>query len=99
MKNVKVFAVVVTVFAITVAVLLNNKSKMQAKSKSDVVKFLPVTLVQVQQEVLSENLSLTGTITASNDVAVLSETEGKVTNVMVKVGDEVKAGSALVQID
>jgi RND family efflux transporter MFP subunit len=99
MKNVKVFAVVVTVFAITVAVLLNNKSKMQAKSKSDVVKFLPVTLVQVQQEVLSENLSLTGTITASNDVAVLSETEGKVTNVLVKVGDEVKAGSVLVQID
>jgi RND family efflux transporter MFP subunit len=99
MRNVKILAVVVTVFALTIAVLLNNKSKMQAKSKSDVVKFLPVTLVPVQQQELSEGLSLTGTITASNDVAVLSETEGRVTKVMVSVGDEVKAGSVLVQVD
>jgi RND family efflux transporter MFP subunit len=99
MKNVKILAVVVTVFALTVAVLLNNKSKMQAKSKNDDVKFLPVTLVHVQKQTLSENLSLTGTIAASNDVAVLSETEGRVTKVMVSVGDEVKAGSVLVEID
>ena len=48
---------------------------------------------------LSEHLSLTGTIAANNDVAVLSETEGRVTKVLVDIGDRVKAGDVLVQVD
>jgi len=99
MKKVRVIAGIVVVFAAMVAVLLNNKSKMQAKAKNDVVKFLPVTLVPVQKQQLSENLSLTGTITANNDVAVQSETEGRVTKVLVEIGDRVKAGDVLVQVD
>ncbi len=99
MKKVRVIAGIVVVFAVMVAVLLNNKSKMQAKAKNDVVKFLPVTLVPVQKQQLSENLSLTGTITANNDVAVQSETEGRVTKVLVEIGDRVKAGDVLVQVD
>jgi len=99
MKKMKIIAGLVAIVVLTVVVLLNNKSKMQAKSKNDVVRFLPVTLVPVQQQVLSENLSLTGTITANNDVAVLSETDGRVTKVLVEIGDNVKAGDVLVQID
>jgi RND family efflux transporter MFP subunit len=99
MKKVKVVAGIVFVLMVMVAMLLNNKSKMQAKSKNDVAKFLPVTLVQVQKQILSESISLTGTITANNDVAVLSETDGRVTKVMVKIGDRVEAGSVLIQVD
>ncbi|MGA7159849.1 MAG: efflux RND transporter periplasmic adaptor subunit [Bacteroidota bacterium] len=99
MKKMRIIVGVVVLFALMIVVLLNNKSKMQAKSKNDEVKFLPVTLVQVQKQVLSEDFSLTGTITAFNDVAVLSETEGRVTKVMVNVGDKVQAGAVLVQVD
>ncbi len=99
MKKIKVAAGIVIVLVVMVAVLLNNKSKMQAKSKNDTAKFLPVTLVQAQKQILSENLSLTGTITANNDVSVLSETEGRVTKVMVQIGDEVNAGAVLIQVD
>ena len=99
MKKMKIAAGIVVVFAIMVAVLLNNKSKMRAESKNDTAKFLPVTLVQAQKQILSENLSLTGTITANNDVSVLSETEGRVTKVMVHIGDEVNAGAVLIQVD
>ena len=87
------------VFALVVTVLLNNRSKMQAGAKNDVVKFLPVTLVPAQKEQLSESLTLTGTIAANNDVAVLSETDGRVTKVKADIGDRVKAGDVLVQVD
>jgi RND family efflux transporter MFP subunit len=40
-----------------------------------------------------------GTITANSDVAVVAETPGKVTGVLVQVGDEVRAGTPLVQLD
>lgn len=99
MKKIKIAAGIVIVFAVMVAVLLNNKSKMQAKSKNDIAKFLPVTLVRAQKQILSENISLTGTITANNDVSVLSETEGRVIKVMVQIGDEVKTGMLLIQVD
>ena len=99
MKKIRIVTGIVIVLALMVAVLLNNKSKMQAKSKNDIAKFLPVTLVQVQKQILSENLSLTGTITANNDVSVLSETDGRVTKALVTIGDEVKAGTVLIQVD
>ena len=99
MKKAKIIGGIVIVLAVMIAVLLNNKSKMQAKSKNDAVKFLPVTLVEVQKQTLTNNLSLTGTISANNDVSVLSETEGRVTKVKVAVGDVVKAGSVLVEVD
>lgn len=99
MKKIKVVAGIVVVLAVMITVLLNNKSKMQAKSKNDIARFLPVTLVHAQKQILSENLSLTGTITANNDVSVLSETDGRVTKVMVSVGDEVEAGTILLQVD
>ena len=99
MKKVKVVVGVVVALLLTVVVLINNKSKMQAKAKNDITKFLPVTLVPAQMQQLSESLSLTGTITANNDVPVLSETDGRVTKVLVEIGDRVKAGNVLVQID
>ncbi|HTX19572.1 MAG TPA: efflux RND transporter periplasmic adaptor subunit [Bacteroidota bacterium] len=98
-KKLNVVLGVVVAFVLVIAVLLNNRSKMQASARNDVVKFLPVTLVPVQKEQLSESLTLTGTIAANNDVAVLSETDGRVTKVKVEVGDRVKAGDVLVQVD
>jgi len=99
MNKVKLISAIVVVLGITVAVLLNNKSKMQAKSKAEDVHFLPVTLVSVGHETLTQELSLTGTVTANNDVAVLSETTGRIVKVNVSVGDRVDAGTVLVQVD
>jgi len=99
MKRMKLVFGIVIVAAITIAVLLNNKSRMQAKSKSDEVKFFPVTVIPVTKQELSENISFVGTIAGINDVAVVSETQGKITKVNVNVGDEVKAGDVLVQVD
>ncbi|HTY36540.1 MAG TPA: efflux RND transporter periplasmic adaptor subunit [Bacteroidota bacterium] len=99
MKRVKLFSGIMIVLALTIAVLLNNKSKMQARSKTDDVHFLPVTIAPVEREKMSETISLVGTITANNDVAIVSETQGKVTKVNASIGDYVEAGSTIVEVD
>jgi RND family efflux transporter MFP subunit len=48
---------------------------------------------------MSETLSLVGTITGVNDVAVTAEVAGKVTAVHANVGDHVSAGAPIIQID
>lgn len=99
MKRMKLISGVLITLAIIVLVLLNNKSKMQARSKADEVHFLPVTVTDVAKEKLSETVSLVGTIVANNDVAIVSETQGQVTKVRANIGDYVQAGSTIVQVD
>lgn len=99
MKRLKIIFGVVIVLGITIAVLLSNKSRMQARSKNDEIKFLPVSVVDVGKQKLSETLSLVGTITANNDVAIAAETQGKVIAVRAQIGDYVKAGAIIVQLD
>ena len=99
MKKLKVVFGIVIVLAITIGVLLNNKSRMQARSRADKVRFFPVTVAPVTEQKLTQDLSLVGTVDGQNDVAVVAETQGKITRVFVRVGDEVKAGQELIQVD
>jgi RND family efflux transporter MFP subunit len=99
MKRMKVISGVLIMLALIIVVLMNNRSKMQARSKPAEVHFLPVTVAEVAKERLSESVSLVGTITANNDVAIVSETQGRVTKVSANIGDYVQAGSTIVQVD
>ena len=99
MKRLKIIFGIVIVFGITVAVLLSNKSRMQAKSRAGDMHFFPVTVSPVMKQQLSQNISLVGTVVGNNDVAVVSETQGKIVKVYANVGDEVKAGDVLLQLD
>ena len=99
MKKLKIIFGIVIVAGITIAVLLSNKSRMQAKSRTDEVKFFPVTVTPVGKQMLSEEISFVGTIAGNNDVAVVSETQGKIVRVFANVGDEMKAGDVLLQVD
>jgi len=99
MKQTKLIAVMVGIVAIIVAVLLYNRSQMAARSKSDVVTSVPVTVTAVSHERISSPQSLVGTITANNDVSIIAETQGRVTGVHAEVGHYAPAGSTLVQVD
>ncbi|HUI66022.1 MAG TPA: efflux RND transporter periplasmic adaptor subunit [Bacteroidota bacterium] len=85
--------------AVIIAILLNNRANISAKSRNEFQGAIPVTVAQVREGNLSETLSLVGTITANNDVALVAEVAGKVTAVLAKVGDHVKAGAPIIQID
>lgn len=100
MKRIKVTAIALVALAAIVAILIYNKnSRAEAIAKSDVLREVPVTVAAVTRHVMQENLSLVGTTYANNDVMVVSETQGRITAVGVKIGDYVPAGGTLVQVD
>lgn len=99
MKKVKVISAVVLVFVVITAVLFYNRGKIQAKSVNQKKDFYYVTVVDAEKKVINEKIALTGTIFSENEVNILSETYGRVTNVFVEAGDYVKAGTVIAQVD
>jgi len=99
MKKLTVIAVLTLIFVGIVAVLFNNRSKLQANPETNIIDSYPVTTEKVLTKEFSNTLELVGTIFAYNDVAIVSESEGKVTGIYAKVGDYKTKGSLLIQLD
>ncbi|MEO8400046.1 MAG: efflux RND transporter periplasmic adaptor subunit, partial [Ignavibacteriaceae bacterium] len=99
MKKLKYFIVLFLVVGGIIAILLNNKSKLQAKSKNEKIEAYPVKVVPVERKNTEKSLELVGTIEANNDVAIISEAQGKVVGVYAKVGDYKTKGSTIIQLD
>jgi len=99
MKNWKAIVAVVVVIGVIVTILAINKKKLAANTSGGIDITYYVSVENVSKKNLTSQLSLTGTIYANNDVNILSETSGKVTEVFAKVGDFKQAGSVLVQVD
>lgn len=99
MKKLKVYSVILLSIAIVVAVLIRNRAKIKAETRNLNVDSYAVTVASVERKTLTDNLDLVGTINASNDVHVVSESSGKVIKVLAGVGDYERAGGAIVQLD
>lgn len=99
MKKVVALLVVGVVVAAIIFTLANNKEKMQAQTKPDIITAYPVSIGTVERRELSQALSLVGTITANREVAVVSETQGRITNLAFDLGDYKGAGAVLAQVD
>jgi RND family efflux transporter MFP subunit len=97
----KLRVIIFTVVALggIIGILLFNRSRNASEIGTPILKDVPVTVATVTRQPVQEILSLVGTITANNDVNVVSETQGRVTAVRAKVGDFVNAGTVLVQVD
>ncbi len=96
MKKLKIILIL---FAVIIFILMNNKSKLEAKSKTNVIDTYSVNVETVGKKEVSKSLELIGTIIGSNDVAVVAEASGRVTGVFAKVGDNKSKGSILIQLD
>ncbi|MGA9293153.1 MAG: efflux RND transporter periplasmic adaptor subunit [Ignavibacteriaceae bacterium] len=99
MQRLKYFIIAFIVVGGIIALLLNNKAKMEAKSENAKIEAYPVNVVEVAKSKAERDLVLVGTITANNDVAIVSEAQGRVTKVYADVGDYKSAGSPLIQLD
>jgi RND family efflux transporter MFP subunit len=97
----KVIALLIAFFVLTliIVVLLGNKARMEEKAKASIFTAYPVYVTTIAKQDLTEKLSQVGVIGANNDVAIASETQGRIIAVMVKVGSYVSAGSPIVQVD
>ena len=89
------------IFAIgALAVSLAGCSKSetaQASSQDGAAK--PVKVEPVRQESVSRAVDVVGTLTAVDQVTISSEADGKVSRILADLGDRVKAGQVLMQID
>lgn len=99
LKKIKVIGLTVLIFAVVFAVLINNKSKLEAKSNKQIIDSYPVTVETIQKKELASSLELVGTITGTNDVSVVSEASGRVIDTYAKIGDSKTQGSILIQLD
>lgn len=85
--------------AVIAAVLIYNKSKMNAKALPKPQDVYYVSVQPVAKSIINSNISSVGTITANNDVNIISETTGRVTEVFFNAGDFVAKGQVLAQVD
>ncbi len=99
MKKLLYLVVVLALFAGMGYVLMTNKAKSDAKAKLPPQRATAVTVMPVQHKTLESELTLVGTIAANREVAITSETQGRVLGVGPKVGDYVSAGSLLARVD
>jgi len=87
------------VVLVVIAIIMFRRPKTESTIRSDIVTTVPVSVMTVQKQKLTSNILLVGTINANNDVNVISETQGAVKEVYVKVGNIVTANKVLVQVD
>jgi RND family efflux transporter MFP subunit len=89
-----------SILAILVLLIIRNKTVMNAPTQTTgIATAYSVSIIPAAKQSLDERISVVGTINAFNDVTVVSETQGRIVKVNVEVGDAVKAGSVLVEVD
>jgi RND family efflux transporter MFP subunit len=99
MGKTKYIIIAAALLIAVVALLFYNRNKMQAQSQVAYTEKYYVSVAKVERKNPAEQISLTGTITANNDINLISETSGRITNVYASVGDYKQAGSVIVQVD
>ncbi len=73
--------------------------KTDTTGRREVLSNVPVTIDTVKKQSLTNLVSLVGLIDPDNDVEIIPESHGMITKVHFKIGDHVKKGAVLVEID
>ncbi|MGE5432636.1 MAG: efflux RND transporter periplasmic adaptor subunit [Syntrophomonadaceae bacterium] len=100
MKKMKLTIGFAAVIAIIIAVLFMNKASRSSQiQRSVTTDKVTVSVEPAREEIISDELSIVGTIQSNNDVMVISETQGRTLQVFIKTGDYIKEGSPIAQVD
>lgn len=86
--------------ALIAAILVINKSEIEAKKQmTTTIDAVTVTAAKAEERTANNFLSLVGTTIANQEVRILSETSGQITDIYAELGDFALAGKPLVQVD
>ena len=99
MKKSLLLTIISAIIIGMVVVFLLIQKKTKPTDQKQLYGEVPVSTTSVKRMQLINSISLVGVVNASNDVDVISEAQGLVMDVKVKVGDNVKEGTELFQID
>lgn len=96
----KIFLIGGVIVIILVVLIVRNRAAMNSTPENaSITTAYSVSAVTAVRQSLEDRISVVGTINALNDIAVLSETQGRVLKVDVEVGDYKQAGAVLVEVD
>jgi RND family efflux transporter MFP subunit len=101
MKNIfKIIILLLLIVWLTV-VLRNNKKTVQFEMDraKTVIDSIPVTVVSLKLDSASYTLETVGKVKSTDEVYVVSQTPGEIKSVSVKIGENVKKGDIIAQID
>lgn len=99
-KKIVLITAIFLIIILSVALLVNNRTKNLAKAKRNVIlTTFPVYVSKVQIEDINLNLEYIGTVIPNAEVNISSETNGKVVSVGANLGDFVSKGAVLVKLD
>lgn len=100
MKKMKLTISLLAMAAIIIAVLFMNRASRSSQLETGfTTDKVTVSVEEAREEILSDALSIVGTIQSNNDVVVISETQGRTLKVFIKTGDFVHEGSVIAQVD
>jgi RND family efflux transporter MFP subunit len=99
MKSRSMLIVLGLVILVAVVLLTRKGSDSSPEPAAGAMTNVPVSITVAGRQVLESNLSFAGTISANNDVNVISETQGSVRALHLQVGTPVTAGKVLVEIE
>lgn len=93
--------IVVLIAGLVFGIYSCNKAKSDGQNNAagTIATSYAVSVVTASKQDVTDSFSQVGTIVAYNDVAVMSETSGRVVKVDAEVGDYKPAGSVLVEVD
>ncbi|OEH86705.1 hypothetical protein BHU72_00050 [Desulfuribacillus stibiiarsenatis] len=96
----KVIRTVVLGFAILALVAtVGCNPKTEEVTAEPEERIVPITVAEVKTGILNDSLGYLGELETYREVKIMPKTPGKVTQVFVKVGDEVKQGQRLLTLD
>jgi RND family efflux transporter MFP subunit len=93
----RTFQIALLVALAAAAAACSKSETAEARSSEGTPK--PVAVTAVKKDSVRRTIDVVGTLTAVDQVTVSSEAEGKVRAILADLGDRVRAGQALVQLD
>ncbi len=98
MKTRIVITLLVTL-GIIVPLLMHNRSQLVAEPTSDFLMSVPVSVLVVSSHEVLDAKTFVGAIEAGSDVVVVSETDGKITEILADVGQYKESGTIIARVD
>jgi len=101
MKNIFRIIVLLLLIALLIVVLTKNKKAVQFEvdQAKTVIDSIPVSVFNLKLDTARLTLETVGKVKSADEVYVVSQTPGEIKRVFVKIGEEVKKGDIIVQID
>lgn len=104
MKTVKqIFVPLLIIILVALAAYKLNSNKKQIKEEtalaSSVISEVPVKVVAPRMGSISKQIAATGIISATEELTVVSETQGKIKKVCKNVGDHILKDQVIVEVD